>query len=103
MSLLLFFSGALSDLVPPLAPGLVRRRFVIGEPVRATEVILADLIELRADTLNDLLADYRPFLLMQTSSKGGSQNFFKRTSHFLGLKPSIFTSAIVVWNSGELV
>jgi hypothetical protein len=48
-------------LVPPLTPGLVRRRFVIGEPVRATEVILADLFNHCTDTLNDILTDPLPF------------------------------------------
>jgi hypothetical protein len=48
---------ALTDLVPPSATVLVRRRFFKGEPLRATEAILAYLVKCRADTFHDLLAD----------------------------------------------
>jgi hypothetical protein len=58
--LISFLSVALPDLVPPPATFLVRRGFVIGEPPRAAEAILADLVEHCADTLHDLLAGPLP-------------------------------------------
>ena len=48
---------ALPDLVPPSATVLVGYRFVVGEPVGATETILADLTQRFADRLYDLLAN----------------------------------------------
>jgi hypothetical protein len=50
-------SVALTDPVPPSAIVLVRRRFFIGEPLRATEAILAYPVERRAGTFHDLLED----------------------------------------------
>jgi hypothetical protein len=51
---------ALTNLVPPPATFLVRRWFVKGEPFRAAEAILADLVERSADAFDNLFADPLP-------------------------------------------
>jgi len=62
MNSLVFLSVALPDLVPPPATFLFRRWFVKGEPLRAAEAILADLIERSTDAIDDLFANPMPSL-----------------------------------------
>jgi hypothetical protein len=60
VSLVSPLSVALPYPVPPSATGHVRRRFVKGEPLRAAEAILADLVESSTGTLDNLFADLLP-------------------------------------------